>query len=125
MKPFYLFYCEICNWKLVSDNPCPKNLQEFKTASIPTNIPKLDPQTQKIVTSPDKKRLRRFKCPKCGRVFRPKKIANPQEVIDMKQAEVEAKKRRELWELLDQEAKERYERSKQEYDEDQKSDWFN
>ncbi len=89
----YQLYCEICNWKMITDGNDTAELVESKTASIPRGIPHYD-ENKKIVTPKDKQRIKRFKCPKCGRVVRPRKIDNPQQKLNDKlEAEERERKR--------------------------------
>jgi transcription elongation factor Elf1 len=64
----YQFYCEICNWKKITDGSGTQELVEAKTSPIPRGIPKRDPETGKVTTSKPIKQRRRFKCPQCGRL---------------------------------------------------------
>lgn len=72
--PFYMLYCEICNWKKVSDGSDIKKMIELQTSPIPGSPPTLDPVTKKTIIHKNKKQTRRFKCPQCGRVIIPRKL---------------------------------------------------
>jgi len=78
----YRFYCEICNWKMITDGSDVNKLHEIKRNSIQTNIPKFDPETGKVTEAKPTKQARMFRCPQCGRGVIPRKIDNPQEAID-------------------------------------------
>lgn len=78
----YQLYCQICNWKKITDGGDIKNLTEVKTSTIQREIPKFDKKEKKTIFSKDKIRKKRFKCPSCGRVVFPKKIEDPQADID-------------------------------------------
>ena len=80
----YQLYCEICNWKKITDGSDIGDMVEVKTSPIPGGVPKIDKETKKVVVPKTQKQTRRFKCPKCGRLVKPRKIANPQEIIDNK-----------------------------------------
>jgi hypothetical protein len=70
----YQFYCEICNYKRITDGTDIQDLVEIKTSPIPSGIPKRDFETKKVVISKPIKQKRKFKCPQCGRVISPKKL---------------------------------------------------
>jgi len=117
-KKFYRFYCEICNWKIVTDGTDPQ-LHEIKSAPIPGGPPKFDPVEKKMVIPKSKKPKRKFRCPGCGRVVIPREVENPQEKVERYQEQIIADKQRKEWEMLDAQAKERYEKIKQEYEKEQ------
>lgn len=72
--PFYMLYCEICNWKKVSDGSDIKEMTELNTSPIPGGLPILDPVTKKTIIPKSKKQVRRFKCPQCGRLIIPREL---------------------------------------------------
>lgn len=80
----YRLYCEICNWKLVTDgsDEQAKKLVEVIAAPIPTGSPWLDEETKNIVVPPPRKQLKRFRCPQCGRLVRPTKIDDSQSKLE-------------------------------------------
>ena len=78
----YKFYCEICNWKKITDGSDVQALHEIKRNSIQTNVPKFDPETRKAIEKKHIKQARMFRCPQCGRGIIPRRIGNPQEDID-------------------------------------------
>jgi len=119
-KKFYQLYCEICNWKLITDGIDVDKLHEIKTAPIPQGAPKIDPIEKKVVVSKPIKQKRKFRCPSCGRVVTPKPIKNPQETIDRFHEQLESEQRKKEWEKLDAEAKDKYEQVKEEYEREQK-----
>jgi len=69
-----MLYCEICNWKKITDGSDIKEMTEIKMSSIPGGPPTLDPITKKVIVPKNIKQSRRFKCPQCGRVVIPKKL---------------------------------------------------
>lgn len=85
----YQLYCEICNWKRITDGSDIGDLFELKTSPIPGGIPELDPETKKTVIKKSLPRTKKFRCPKCGRGVLPRKIPNPQEEADRKKQELE------------------------------------
>lgn len=89
----YQFYCEICNWKRITDGSDIQDLHEYEVSGIPGGIPKLDIITKKVVPTKDKKPLKRFRCPQCGRPVIPRKIPNPQAIVDQR---IEEENRSEL-----------------------------
>jgi len=88
----YRLYCEICNWKRITDGSDIQDLMELKTSPIPRGIPKVDLETKKVVQPKSKDQIKKFRCPKCGRVVIPKKISDPQRELEEKQ-ELEARKK--------------------------------
>ena len=80
----YRFYCEICNWKKITDGADTDKLYEYKTSGLQKNIPKLDKLTKKTVPTEFRDQPRKFRCPNCGRPVIARKISNPQETIDQK-----------------------------------------
>jgi predicted RNA-binding Zn-ribbon protein involved in translation (DUF1610 family) len=74
MNKMYMLLCEICGYKRITDGTDVKDLVEVKTSPLFTGAPKIDPLTKKVVQPKEKKRKKRFKCPKCGRVVFPRKI---------------------------------------------------
>ena len=72
--PFYNLYCEICNWKKVSDGSDIKELTELQTSPIPGGPPTLDPVTEETIVPKSRKQSRKFRCPQCGRVIIPRKL---------------------------------------------------
>jgi hypothetical protein len=117
-KKVYQFYCEICNWKRITDGSDLDDLYEVKKSPVPGGVPELD-ENKKIVEKKSKKQPKKFRCPQCGRSVGYKEIANPQEKIKRHQEEKKAQKERREWEALEAEAKERYEQSRIEYEEEQ------
>ena len=117
-KKFYRLYCEICNWKKITDGT-DIELVRLKLADIPGGVPKLDPVEKKVVIPKSIKRPKKYRCPKCGRVVTPKQITNPQEKIDQYTTELEREKEMTKWEALDQEKIKTYEETKRRYEEEQ------
>ena len=107
----YQLYCEICNWKRITDGSDIGDLFELKTSPIPSGIPKLDSETKKTTTKKPLARTKKFRCPKCGRGVLPRKVANPQEAIDQKKEEAE---RQEIIKAEQDADKEKWEQKKTE-----------
>ena len=86
-EKLYRLYCEICNWKLITNgnDDAARNLYELKTAPIPAGYPKWDEEKGKIVVPPSKKQIKKFRCPGCGRAIRPVQIEDLQGKADEKQ----------------------------------------
>ena len=80
----YMFYCEICNWKKISDGSEIQDLVEIKTSSILSSLPKYDHINKKTIPPKFKKQSKRFKCPSCGRAVIPKKISTSEEAPNEK-----------------------------------------
>ncbi len=81
----YQLYCEVCNWKMITDGTEVENrLYELKTSPVPRGMPQLDPVEKQIIVKKPQKQPRKFRCPQCGRVVIPKQIENPQEEINVK-----------------------------------------
>ncbi len=85
----YQLYCEICNWKRITDGSDVTDMTELKISSIPGGSPKLDPITKKVIEPKSKKPRKRFKCPKCGRAVIPRQINDPQTKMNEKNEELE------------------------------------
>ena len=117
-KKFYRLYCEVCNWKKITDGT-DIDLFKLKTSNIPGGVPKLDPVSKKTITPKSIKQPKKYRCPNCGRVVIPRKISNPQEKIDQHCEELEQERKKIEWENLDQERKKSYEESKEEYEKEQ------
>lgn len=95
---FYQLYCEICNWKnITSGAEVEEKLQEYKISPIPGGAPYLDKEKNKIIKKPITNRIRKFKCPNCGRLVTPRQIKNPQEEIDLKNEVKERKSHEQDW----------------------------
>lgn len=78
----YQLFCHNCSWRRITDGSDVEDLYELKLAPVPKGIPKIDKLTKKVILPDSKERIRKFRCPKCGQVVRPKRIENPQSVID-------------------------------------------
>ena len=74
-QKLYMFYCEFCNWKQITDGK--KLPNELPRTSVQRNVPKYDPETKKIVESEALKLPRKFKCQNCGRGISPKIYFDP------------------------------------------------
>ena len=77
----YQFFCQYCSYKLIS-NGTNIGLVEHKTSKIQTKIPDLDPETGVRQEIKFKDLPRRFKCPQCGNLIKPRVVDNPQSKID-------------------------------------------
>lgn len=75
----YQLYCEICGYKRLTDGSDVTDLAEVKTSPIPAGVPFIDPETKKLTVPKPKKQLKKFKCPRCGRVVMARKLAVPEE----------------------------------------------
>lgn len=86
-EKLYRVFCEICNWKLVTNgkDEAARKLVEIVTSPIPLGYPKIDSNTKQIVTSSPRKQIKKFKCPNCGRAVRPVQIEDVQNIITDKQ----------------------------------------
>lgn len=122
MSKYYQLYCEICNWKRITDGTDIGDLYEYKKTSIPGGVPKLDPVTKKIVTPKAIETKRKFRCPQCGRTVIAKPAANPQEKVDAHLAEIERKEMAEKWAEEDARFRAEYEAAKRLYDEENRTD---
>lgn len=118
---FYRLYCEICNWKRVTDGSDVDDLHELtSTSPIPGGIPKWDKEKKEIVERPNRQRRRKFRCPSCGRVVMAKQIANPQEKIDQYWEEQRQKKEAKQWAIEDQQYREQYDKERKQYEEERR-----
>jgi hypothetical protein len=61
----YRLFCEICNWKKITDGT---DLGDLKDIVLSPNAPK--------------SKKKGFKCPKCGRIVFPVKVNDPQRETD-------------------------------------------
>lgn len=117
----YQLYCEICNWKMITDGTDVDSLYEHKTANIPGGIPKLDTEKKEVVSPKSLKQHRKFRCKKCGRVVIPRKL--PENMQQLKINELNEKsdrdKYKEEWDEADRKSKEEYERKRKEYEQQQ------
>lgn len=86
-----MLFCEPCGYKqILESNEFPKDLPEIKTCPVQTNIPVLDPKTNKTINVPTldpksnevinkaaRPQPKKYKCPKCGRGVRLKELLKP------------------------------------------------
>lgn len=121
MSKIYQLYCEVCNWKRITDGN-DNDLYEYKTSNVPAGIPKFDPVTKKIIESKPIKAKRKFRCPQCGRVVMAKIAPNPQEKVEQMAAEVERQKLAHEWAEKDAQYRAEYEAAKRLYDEEDRVD---
>ena len=92
----YQLMCEKCSWKRITDGSDVGDLYELKLAPIPRGIPKINKLSKKVTTQDPKDRIRKFRCPECGHTIKPRRIKNPQAVIDEKLRKEETEKQREI-----------------------------
>ena len=121
-KKFYRLYCEICNWKKVTDGSAEsmEGLHEITStqSDIPGGVPKHDPETNQITQRPHQKRQRTFRCPNCGRPVRAKQTQDPQAKIEAKRDEIRRQELAKKWYDQDEVNRTKYEEIKQSYTED-------
>ncbi len=88
MSRRYRLHCEYCSYNRYTDGTDIGDLVPYKRSPIQTTIPKLDPKTGKTMMygdGDDKKASRfinlpkQFKCPGCGRLIRPRRLADSPE----------------------------------------------
>lgn len=77
----YQLFCEYCNYRKITDGTN-INLVEYKTADIQVKIPNIDSESGKMTEGTFRALPKRFKCPQCGRLIRPKIVENLQAKID-------------------------------------------
>jgi len=96
-KRWFLF-CEPCAFKKIikADDPADAGLVEIPQAKIPGGVPVLDPKTKKAKDKPDLSRMKKFKCPQCGRGVMIKKLP---EVYEKAYKEIDEEKRKKEQEL--------------------------
>lgn len=70
----YIFYCDICNFKKITDGSDLADFLEYVRSPIQKTLPKLDKDNKKRISATTYDLPKRFKCPKCGRLIRPKKL---------------------------------------------------
>lgn len=75
----YQLYCEICNYKKITTGHEAVGFVELSTSPIPGGIPFLDNES-KIVVPKSKSQPKKLKCPKCGRLIIPRKLATPKDL---------------------------------------------
>ena len=121
----YQLYCEICNWKRITDGSDIGDLFELKTSPIPAGIPKLDSETKKTTTKKPLARTKKFRCPKCGRGWMVRLKKDEIEAVDLKKEEA---KRQEIIKAEQDADKEKWEQKKTEIEiekekEKENEDW--
>ena len=79
----YRLYCELCNYNRITDGTDIGDLVEYKRSKIQRNIPKIDPLDQKVKEKDHIKLPKQYKCPKCGRLIKPKKLDVKEENEDI------------------------------------------
>lgn len=87
---FYRLFCEICNYKRITDGSDVDDLKELKISPIPGGIPVINKLNGKVETPKPIKRIKQFRCPKCGRVLIPRKVIEP--LLPLQPDEVEEQK---------------------------------
>jgi rubredoxin len=80
-EKLYQLFCDHCSFKKIT-NGINLKLIEHKTAAVQFTIPDLDPETELRKEIKFKELPKRFKCPQCGYIIKPKVIENPQYKID-------------------------------------------
>jgi hypothetical protein len=107
----YQLFCELCNWKKITQGNDADQLHQHPTSPIPTTSPKLE--DNKSVVGKSQKQPKKFRCPQCGRLIIPKIIDDPQAKLDEQlDAEQRMKHRIEEEEKIKEEIKKRNEQSK-------------
>lgn len=74
----YKFFCDHCQFTKYVDANVPVNLEPLISSPVPGGFPKLNPENQKVEKASDIPRTKRYKCPTCGMLIKPKKIAEEQ-----------------------------------------------
>lgn len=98
----YQIYCDMCNWKKITDGTDLCDIVELKLSPIQKTLPKLDTETGKLVKGQTICQKKKFRCPKCGRAVLAKKITNPQQKIEeQREIEERMRKRREQEDKVD------------------------
>lgn len=109
MNKKYQLYCEICNWKKITDGSDVHDLTPVKKSKIQRGIPRLDAKTKKKVEPKWKNMPKQFKCPECGRPVKIKRIADPQHQLELRLEKEAANAEREKIKLqIMNEMKDRY-----------------
>jgi len=87
----YQLYCEICNWKKITDGGDMNALVEIKTSPIPRGIPKKNLETGEMEKQKYLRQPKKFRCPNCGRAITPRKLSslNPMHTEEMPQNTIE------------------------------------
>lgn len=78
----YVLHCNKCTYKKFSNGKDIEGLILVKQSSLQRNLPKLDIINKKIVSAPDKKRNKLFKCPKCGFTMKAYQVEENKENLD-------------------------------------------
>lgn len=68
----YQLYCDCCGYKRFSDGSGVQDLIQIKSTDIPRSSPYLDPITKKTIIPLAIKQAKKFKCPKCGYIIKPR-----------------------------------------------------
>ena len=90
---WYKLYCDSCGWKKDVQEDFFPQMKEAKFQPLQGRIPKWDEEKRKTVTFPSVPRTRQFKCPKCGRLVRPRRMKDVQGELD-ERLEFEARSKR-------------------------------
>ena len=75
MAKLYQFYCEICNWKKIASGDDCKSMVEVKSSPIQTRLPHMNSETGKFDPGKTREQPKKFKCPNCGRIVKPKIVS--------------------------------------------------
>lgn len=78
---FYMLYCEICGWKKHTDGSDVGDIYQVKRSPIPGGVPYLDEQN-KTVTPKSHKQPKIFRCQKCGRPCKARKLSGKDPTFD-------------------------------------------
>jgi len=112
-EKLYELYCQTCNFKQIT-NGANITLVPHQYSTVQRTLPELD-EAGKVKEIKWKEPPKRFKCPKCGYIIKPKIIENQQAKINEEVRLQEKIKKRQEYEK-EQERKER---------EKQNEDWAN
>jgi predicted nucleic-acid-binding Zn-ribbon protein len=79
---FYRLYCEVCTYNRITNGEDISDLVEYKRSPLMTELPKFNETTKQVEKKPPKKLAKMFKCPKCGRLIKPRRIPDTNELLD-------------------------------------------
>ena len=78
-EKLYRLYCDHCHFSRYTDGTDIKDLLPYKRSPIQKTIPKIDVVTKKITEVKMQNLPKQWKCPKCGRLIKARKISQEQE----------------------------------------------
>ena len=87
------FYCEVCNWNKVTKTIEDNGLVEHKRTSVQKGLPRL--VGGKVENPEVTNQIKKYKCPKCGRLVSARQITDVQHIQDEKIKLEELKKQQE------------------------------